>query len=609
MCGLSQLRTVQVWFVTSFLRLPRVLRLIGYYKTQAINLDVPMRRLQISKFALLVYLVPHWVGCMFFLISRLDDFGPETWPVNVQAVVGSFGVQTASTAERYLMIMWKGVNAMTNLGYESIRPKTTVEIVWTCVMYFLQTLLASYILGTLFHYMTARDHNLENFRRKISMLQNFMRERNLPRDLRGKLVSYLEFHYAKSKHTYSGFSLPRTLQLRVALSKHQATLDSCTRTGGVLRGCTTEFLHLLLVHFREVYLMPGEVFVRGGDIGRWLGLVDEGDVDVVDHLGGGESEEVVTTVYGSVADMEKVVGELGFFLNMLQPYSAVRAQSRSSVLPPLGSGISVLTCRALTSLNSFPVVILWALLHQVCGRERDARLLVLDKEDYNTISESYPEQQDIIVRNLLARFDLDSRGDDAPGYNPNSDEAQEMAALRAAVRAAIIRRQDALFSSTVYAVTMGDVEEVVHTLQKGVDVNMTNYDHRTLLHRAASEGSVKMIEALLDEGAEKGTPSHRTGPSLLCFHRSLRSYLIPESPLPCAPPADELDLWQQTPLHQAVIAKQMAAVEYLTQRGARLRLENPAAELCAAASGERIDDIKRLVHNGAVVVSLVSLLA
>eukprot|EP00951_Prasinocladus_malaysianus_P016124 scaffold125152_cov47-Prasinocladus_malaysianus.AAC.1 len=58
---------------------------------------------------------------------------------------------------------------------------------------------------------------LEDYRRKVAMLQQFMHDRQLPQRLRSRLLKYLEFTYVKSKDKYAAsIDIPRRLELRIA---------------------------------------------------------------------------------------------------------------------------------------------------------------------------------------------------------------------------------------------------------------------------------------------------------------------------------------------------------------------------------------------------------
>lgn len=65
--------------------------------------------------------------------------------------------------------------------------------------------------------------------------------------------------------------------------------------------------------------MPGEEFVTYGDVGRELGFVASGVLDVI-HKDALAGEIVLRSIYGDTMDMPTVIGELAFFLNMQQAY-------------------------------------------------------------------------------------------------------------------------------------------------------------------------------------------------------------------------------------------------------------------------------------------------
>lgn len=75
-----------------------------------------------------------------------------------------------------------------------------------------------------------------------------------------------------------------------------------------------------------------------------------------------------------------------------------------------------------------------------------------------------------------------------------------------------------------------------------------------MAHLAAVSGNVKVLEALLDEGANKNIANR----------------------------------WEETPLLQAIVSNNALSIKCLFDAGARLTLKDPAAALCTAAGNEDV---------------------
>jgi CRP-like cAMP-binding protein len=113
----------------------------------------------------------------------------------------------------------------------------------------------------------------------------------------------------------------------------------------------------VVVALREMYLMPGETVIQQRDMSRELIFVRTGALELL------KDSQLIKTVRAD-SDLPSVVGEVPFFMSIGQPYT-VKARSTS-----------------------------------------DATCLLLSKLDFEALKLHYPEQQDIIVTNILTQFDL-----------------------------------------------------------------------------------------------------------------------------------------------------------------------------------------------------------
>ena len=96
--------------------------------------------------------------------------------------------------------------------------------------------------------------------------------------------------------------------------------------------------------------MPGETFITAGDIGRELGFVSDGVLDII-YKDSFHGESVLRSVYGESMEMPTIVGEIAFFLNTQQPYK-VQTDTERAVqcahaffLPGFGRGLACVPLR------------------------------------------------------------------------------------------------------------------------------------------------------------------------------------------------------------------------------------------------------------------------
>lgn len=210
-----------------------------------------------------------------------------------------------------------------------------------------------YILGTINHYLVKKDERTEAFRRKLQALEQYCQQRRLPELLQQRLRQYFEFQQLKRRDDDSKVVRALTGSLRMKVASFQYR-DVVQRNNHLFQGCNQQFLNQLMVRLREVYLMPGEVFVQQRDMSRELMFITNGVLELhKDHI-------VVKTIRAE-SENPSVAGDVAFFMGIPQPYTIA------------------------------------------CANKGDATCLILTKIDFEDLIKNYPEQQDVILTNILAR--------------------------------------------------------------------------------------------------------------------------------------------------------------------------------------------------------------
>ena len=93
-------------------------------------------------------------------------------------------------------------------------------------------------------------------------------------------------------------------------------------------------------------------------------------------------------------------------------------------------------------------------------------------------------------------------GAKTPARHANKVMALMLCRTKNIVQVAVQKRNSEALSAMTFAATLGDVDSMEHLLQRGLLINTADYDGRTTLHLAALEGNVKVLELLLQEGAD-----------------------------------------------------------------------------------------------------------
>ena len=374
------------------------------------------------------------------------------------------------------------------------------------------------MLGTLFHYLVRTDERTVRFNELIKAVEEYATRRRLPPAVGRKMIAHFEFQHRKqSSGTEAVFQqLPLSLRLRVAGARYH---DRVSRAW-VLYGSSPQFLGQLVMVLTERYAMPLEMLFDRGDGSRELLWCTSGTL----HVRKGDAH--IATVRSDLGETP-IVGEIAFILGIVQPYTVTT------------TGAS------------------------------EATLLVLASSDFDEVIAVFPEQADVIVQNLLRRFALSRDGSDLGrglelDATLSDEEREEFEELRELVRQALHDRNDDALTQMTYAASEGDVDRVRSLAARGLNLNAGDYDLRTTLHLACSEGNARVVALLCQLGAD---PNVR-------------------------------DRWGSAPIKDAIEGKHEAVLDVLRQAGVALEVVDPARLLCDAAASGDLDRLNRLLEHG-----------
>lgn len=95
-------------------------------------MHVNIRHIAAFKFVVLVLGVAHWVGCLFYFLARLANFSDSdnsrSWTAQFdEGTPMNYTCATNATVfDLYAVTIYKGLNGISNLGYDPVIPERYV---------------------------------------------------------------------------------------------------------------------------------------------------------------------------------------------------------------------------------------------------------------------------------------------------------------------------------------------------------------------------------------------------------------------------------------------------------------------------------------------------
>ena len=141
-----------VFWCCQLLKFPYLLSLKDYIRTKERTPSYDVNKVASFKFFLLIFLWAHYIGLLFYFLCILVGFDTN---LETQSWVIQFGVYSGlqiNTHEilvlsDYLLCMYKGLNTLTQLGFEGTVPRRMEELIFALITYFVQLVVEAYILG------------------------------------------------------------------------------------------------------------------------------------------------------------------------------------------------------------------------------------------------------------------------------------------------------------------------------------------------------------------------------------------------------------------------------------------------------------------------------
>jgi hypothetical protein len=181
--------------------------------------------------------------------------------------------------------MYWSLTTITTIGYGDISPNTSLELVVSIFVFLVGAVTFGYIIGNVGSFVTKDHEGARIARDKMKRLNEYMRMRNLPKDMRQQIVEHFEYVW-RSRTVYNEEEIfeevPSHLRQSIALYLHAELIDNVP----FLREMGKDCVSFLVTKLQPTVVSAGQYVFKQDFYGQEMYIIADGEVEVIINFTG-----------------------------------------------------------------------------------------------------------------------------------------------------------------------------------------------------------------------------------------------------------------------------------------------------------------------------------
>eukprot|EP00741_Cyanophora_paradoxa_P003522 tig00000711_g3420.t1 len=275
----------------TFIKVPRMLRLLRLFRLIRFimggsrsslmekileSLQISTVLLRIAKLFFWIALVAHINACVIFFVARAEGFPPNSWVYSLDSEFDP----TAPSFDSYIMAFYFVFTTMATVGFGDITPGNTTERLIVIFIEFSGSITYGFVVGGIGQVVQQLNRNQTKYQQEMDAISEYMRYRDLPRELQQRIKDYFEYIMTKQLLFDEKLILSKlstSLRTEVCLYLNRDIIEKTP----FFKGKDSNFVAAVVTSLRPMSVAPGDYIFRYGETGREMYILSRGRVEVV----------------------------------------------------------------------------------------------------------------------------------------------------------------------------------------------------------------------------------------------------------------------------------------------------------------------------------------